>query len=340
MWGKLPGKPMTKSDNLICMSFDDAYLFPALIALNSLQRVAPNLYSIVVINLDNSLNHRSIKMINDWGFANTISIDIKSIQVGKQNLKVDSRISRAAYGRIFSIQHIDSTFLYLDADIFAREDWISIFEILKIDNSSTHCLIAVSEENPNFSTSRNVARAISGDKYFNTGVLIVRPSQIDMESFERSVQYCLDNYSNFHFWSHDQDILNYIFSSKVTKIKAAYNQDLWKVFDSTPKILHFSGFFKPWKMSQGALLLFLSLCLLMDLRNLHEERMRLYRSRSVVKYIREMYRVARFMKSHQLGGVGEEVQFNSKPLNIIAIFKHLASPIYIKFSNVFKSSGS
>ena len=156
---------------------------------------------------------------------------------------------------------------------------------------------------------------------------MVRPSRINMEDLEKSINYCLENYSLLHFWAHDQDILNFIFSSNATRIDSSYNQDMWKNFGSTPKLLHFSGFFKPWKMSQGAIVFFTLFSLSIDIWNFRKERMRFYRATSVIRYLKEMNQVARFQRSREFRENGEEIEWKSKSITVVSILRHLASRV-------------
>ena len=235
------------------MCFDDAYILPGLITLKSLKRNSKVKFNLTLINVNSSLNSCNENLVLEWCKLNEVEVEVISVVANSLLFKVDHRIPISSYGRIHAIYILKSPFVYLDSDMLASEDWDLVFVDLERLVQNNRTILASLERNIHGVNSRNMARQLAGEKYFSAAVLGLNPSQINQTLFMSRVFELLGKYGDNFFWAHDQDILNCIFAEELTELNSLFNSNIWNRKTVKPRILHFDGFFKPWKLSTPAL---------------------------------------------------------------------------------------
>ena len=314
--------------NEICMSFDDAYVLPALITLKSLKINAQNNFKVTIINVNSTLSSRFEKIIKNWCSENNIAISLIPVVVDSSQFHVDKRITIAAYGRIFAISVLKKPFIYLDSDILAQKNWDSIFSELESLVLEDGYLLASLGSNAGSSTSRNVARRLAGKNYFESGVLGVNTNLISSIDFMSKVLSLSKKYEENHFWAHDQDLLNSIFLGQATVLSPIYNSNIWKRHDSLPRILHF-GFFKPWKISGIALVSTLGITVIYDFLDVFRKGVKVSRFKGFAQH-KHLERLVRreFRKiSKKDDFMGDNDLDKIKKITLIEITQHLLKTV-------------
>lgn len=167
-------------------------------------------------------------------------------------------LTKAAYYRILLSSVIDATIdkiLYLDCDIIVLGDISELFNI-ELDN---YALAATSDISPYNSSHRMFLQLQMDDNAFCSGFMMVNLKYWR----DNNVQEKLINFSTKKrkvVFLHDQDSLNYVFKNKWFRLPFKWNatplsicpiDNAMKSFDYvesyfTPKIMHYSGYFKPW----------------------------------------------------------------------------------------------
>ena len=314
--------------NSICMSFDDAYLIPALITLKSLKSNAAESFDLTLINMNSSLSLKNESLLSKWCKLNGLRLTIIPVNVKATHFHTDQRISLSAYGRIYAISILNDPFIYLDSDVLGFAKWDSIFIELNSLVLNNNLIFASLESNSQSQTSSNWARRLAGEKYFSSGVLGVNPTQIDSKSFMAKVLELTSRYKENHFWAHDQDLLNYIFCQKVIIASPVYNSNIWKNTNAKPRILHFDGFFKPWKLSGLALVVTLVIAFGYDLRDILRSGSIFLRSRGFINhkiFERTIRSEIRIILGHQSESFfGEDAVFKIKKITTTDLMRHLS----------------
>jgi lipopolysaccharide biosynthesis glycosyltransferase len=310
------------------MSFDDKYIVPALVTLESLRRKTKREFDVYFINLNKMLSKEKEGLLRIWAKEANIKIYYKNITLeeGQFKFRTDSRLPLATYGKIFAITSMDKPFVYLDSDVFPQDNWDCVFDELPTVVTNDCSLGAKFETIPNASTSTNLAIRKAGKKYFNAGVLLVNPSRIKSERTLKSVKILLDDYKANGFWAHDQDLLNSIFLGEVSRIPPEYNQILWSSAQTQPRLVHLEGFYKPWKMSNYVFLMFLLIPLFTDFICLFSKGKVYSRTKIFIDYKRQEIKISDYLKMRlvEQGNSGSDFDTEiRKSISINLIFQHL-----------------
>jgi lipopolysaccharide biosynthesis glycosyltransferase len=310
------------------MSFDDNYIVPAVVTLESLRRKTKRRFEVYFINLDKMLSKEKEELLRIWAKEAKIKIYFKDIQLDEEkfNFKTDSRLSLATYGKIFAISSMDKPFVYLDSDIYPQDDWDCVFDELSKVIANDFPLGAKFETIPNASTSTNLAIRQAGYQYFNAGVLLVNPSRINSQRTIKAAKKLLDNYEANGFWSYDQDLLNSIFLGEVLHLPLKYNQNLWISAQSQPRLVHVEGFYKPWKMSKYVFSVFLLIPIFTDFFCLFTKGKVYSRTKIFIDYKRQENKTSNYLNVKLVGQRNSGSEFDTgirKTLTINLIFQNL-----------------
>lgn len=322
----------------ICMSFDDAYVLPALITLKSLKSNSTIVFNLTLINMNSTLSTSSEHLVSNWCSRNNIILTIIPVNVESSQIHVDERITIASYGRIYAISSLKKPFIYLDSDVLALRNWDSIFLELNSLVLGEKTILASLEPNIRRLTTSNMARRLTQDEYFNSGVLGINPKLIDSTGLIVKVMSLTKKYEEYNLWAHDQDLLNIIFMGEVVALSSVYNTNIWRKTESKPCILHFDGFFKPWKISGLALVGTLIIAALFDLRDIGNHGPRFFRFRGFIRHkLTEKFVRAELKEIFTVDG--KEVNYKNyltkfKRLTITDLVQHL----FMRFTGSTKAT--
>ena len=150
------------------------------------------------------------------------------------------------------LSHLDLV-IYLDADlIFNRVD-ISVLVNAIDSDPQQHPISAVVDDlfsKQNSGVKELEMLGIPASQYFNSGLLGLRPQQIDLDLIQALQQFVQHHPNALHI---DQDFLNHTFAKRVHWLPARFNHQVnlvhGRYFDPLDsfdeKILHFTGKTKP-----------------------------------------------------------------------------------------------
>ena len=240
---------------------DKNYNIQALTSINSLLERIDKKVSIHIIHDEpDTLN---LNLLNNSNKATITKYYINLENYDFPNLK-GAHVSKATYFRLFISDLLpkDLEFIiYIDADIVCLNNPINEFleTISKIRNSN-YKLSAKTEHYKSNETLDKLSSFnllnLSGNKYFNAGVLVVDYQYWLKEDVEtKLINILKEYYDKINFW--DQDILNKFFDGKYIELSnicnfdfGIYNNDK---FDNQYIIenilfLHFNGKGKPWSI--------------------------------------------------------------------------------------------
>lgn len=242
----------------IATAADSAYFVPVYVMLLSLFK-NNKAYSFNVFLLTNSFTTGQKKALQELCADHSSNISFLAIDtVTIDKYGISAYLSRATYYRFYLPALLPkdvNTVLYLDGDIIVTDD---ISELFNTDISGK-ALAAIKEVLP-FNISR-LSIPAHGD-YFNAGVLLINLSAWRENHYHEQLIRNVEQ-NPLRYIIHDQDALNELFYDKVRYIDPVWNQQtpvyqldrkaLEKRYNSDvtellahPKIVHFTGQYKPW----------------------------------------------------------------------------------------------
>jgi lipopolysaccharide biosynthesis glycosyltransferase len=239
--------------NAVCVFCDDAY-FPVADILCRQLAAEPGRNFDIVLFLES--RREPEPPAGGWPFQ-VRCIDMEGL-IPKAS-QFSTRISRAAYNRLFMGQLLDAHYkraLYLDCDIAI---WGPVSPLFELDLGGAP-LAAVQDCNfvkqPTAALQQRWCAYLAsveigeGRHYFNSGVLLA-----DLDAWRaRDMQALMAGYMARHgarMTGMDQDTLNFIFQGEWAELSPRWNfQLLWSGFGLEPlidaRVFHYVDNFKPW----------------------------------------------------------------------------------------------
>ncbi len=241
--------------------FDTNYNIQGLISMTSLLNNLDSKINIFIIHNDPDSIKKNIESIKSNKHLNNIEIfQYSNPGIELPNLS-NSHVSEATYYRLFIQNYLPAELkelVYVDADIICFSNPIEqitfAFEDMKKENKPIAALTEYQKENE---TSTHFERLkLSGNKYFNAGVMLIDYQQWREDNLQKSfIELLKKHHEKIKFW--DQDILNAYFDSNFYELNEFLNYKVNlnnKNYSETflqnelEKIifLHYAGSFKPW----------------------------------------------------------------------------------------------
>ena len=232
----------------VVFAFDDAYVVPALVAMYSARSSSSKDLSFLVAIEENSLQHSSMELIQDFCDHVGISLSFVSVSVPR-SLYTSGHITRSAYLRLFLPMHLKTPFLYLDADLILSKGWDKLLDIP--GNYSEFGVYGVVDIGASGLLDSNQAKIVSRGRYINSGVLVVIPQRLEID-YQEKVFSAIEEYSKLGFQWHDQCVLNFVMEGRVGLISKDYNSQFPKdsLMMLKRPVLHFTGSQKPWNATK------------------------------------------------------------------------------------------
>lgn len=230
---------------IVAVSFDDNYLFPFLLLAYSISKNSTIVPQIYCANVNDSLSQKNQKTAK--AFCSLIGLEMKIYEATiPQNVQTDSRVSIAAYGRLWLADNLSENFVYIDTDSLVLPGWEKIFEFLTLlDND------------------RSLLFAAMPDHEISPQFLPIVPGNIDLLSFHSSVlvinkrnwseHFSIQNnmpwqmialmHGTLKFKQHDQSVLSYAAQGKFLHLPLDF-VDFATKYTYSQKIVT-SGVWKP-----------------------------------------------------------------------------------------------
>ena len=261
---------MSNQINIVFAS-DDNYAQHIAVVIASIMAKTKEEVCFYVIN-DNISKNKIEKLKNT---ADTFKAQIEFITVSEDkfiNVYLSGHVSKAAYFRLALADILPNDIekvIYLDVDLLVFDD---INKLWQIDLKNLP-LAAVPDYGIMASVrlckqKKQVIGLPVGEKYFNSGVLVVNLKEWRKEDYTKQI---LEIINNNQFPHHDQDALNKLFMHKWKELELRWNviPPIYYLFNkvvfnkklrnsalkakSDIAILHYAGSYKPWqfKMYNG-----------------------------------------------------------------------------------------
>ena len=144
-----------------------------------------------------------------------------------------------------------SKVLYLDCDITIVNDIANLYNHNLKNNLVGAIVDNVVTSNDIFINYAENALGVSGQKYFNSGVLVMNLEEFRKNDIENKFLYLLNNY-NFGTVAPDQDYLNVLCKDKVLYIDKGWDRmpiPDENFDDKNLRLIHYNMYQKPWRYS-------------------------------------------------------------------------------------------
>ena len=223
--------------------------------------------------INDNISKNKIEKIKNTAVAFKAEIKFVSVPEDKfSNVYLSGHVSKAAYFRLALADILPNDIekvIYLDIDLLVFDDIKKLWQI-DLENLPLAAVpdygIMASERL--CKQKQQVIGLPFGEKYFNSGVLIVNLKEWRKENYTKQI---LEIINNNKFPHHDQDALNKLFIHKWKEIELRWNviPPVFYLFNkvmfnkkmrnsaleakSNIAILHYAGSYKPWqfKMYNG-----------------------------------------------------------------------------------------
>lgn len=166
-----------------------------------------------------------------------------------------AHVSEATYYRFFIEEHLPKNIknlIYLDADILTVNNPIDLINKQFDKMNKSEFFISVRSENETENENLN----LSNSKYFNAGVMFINYENWLKNNMLNELQEITRlREEDLVFW--DQDVLNIFFDGKYIELSKFLNYKLEPSYkkintgkdnDTSIKLIHYSGKFKPWSL--------------------------------------------------------------------------------------------
>lgn len=234
---------------------DDNYIPCLAVAIHSLEKHAnaENNYRLIILNSEMSEGGKA--EIKEFEKEN-IKIDFKDISSIEDNFKDELKLrlrdyySSAIYYRLF----IPSLFpeyhkaIYIDSDIVLLDDIANLYNIDLEGNMIGAVPDGVVHDSKELQRYVEVNDGVDGDKYFNSGVLLIDLDKFREEKVEERFINVLTKY-NCDTVAPDQDYLNILCKGKVKYLPISWDKmpDYCEHLDESEiHLIHYNMFRKPW----------------------------------------------------------------------------------------------
>ena len=251
----------------IVFASDDNYAQHIAVVIASIMAKTKEKVCFYVIN--DNISKDKIEKLRDTAVTFKTKIEFISVPEDKfSNVYLSGHVSKAAYFRLALADILPNDIekvIYLDVDLLVYDD---IKKMWQIDLKNLP-LAAVPDygimASPRLCKQKaDVIGLPVGEKYFNSGVLVVNLKEWRKEDYTKQI---LEIINNNQFPHHDQDALNKLFMHKWQALDLRWNiiPPVFNLFSKillntnfrknaikarkNPGIIHYAGRYKPWEFT-------------------------------------------------------------------------------------------
>jgi len=236
---------------IIAMSIDDNYVWPLLSLIYSLWKNADTEFEICIANVNGTLsinNQEVIKSVID-----KMQIPNRIVEaLIPSDVKTDSRISIASYGRLWMADNLKEDFIYLDADSLAFSGWQEIFKGIQELKSHPNYLLGALAAKTNRGLNWSSEHAETRQLCFHATCLIISWEnwQTNTKKYGQESWHSVAKRSHeLNLLAHDQDILQFMAQGDFLHIREGLFE--LPIRPTRPaSIISSSSWIKPWSIRE------------------------------------------------------------------------------------------
>ena len=240
---------MQKDDSsVVVYSIDSDYIWSFLISMYSANYHAVKTISFKLALSVGSCKPHEIQLIENFALHFKIDLEILTLP-NFPELNILNHVSKTAYNKFLIPQFLNCNYLWMDSDTLCCRGWDNVFAAGNFNenfvNARFEPLIFENTKN------KNQAKNVSGDRYFNSGVMLINPIQFRRNSVLLNWHNVAIRGRELGFELNDQDVWNYLLCGEVDELPVKFNY-FADGRDSSEEalIIHFLGKRKPWHFSK------------------------------------------------------------------------------------------
>jgi len=231
----------------IGVGFDDNYLYPFLLLAYSISQNSQSLPKICIANVNGTLSEDSCRLIEK--FASYLNLEIKVFEASvPDNVRTSSRVSIAAYGRLWLADNLSENFVYIDTDSLVLPGWEEIFDYADLLDQNRELLLGAMPALENRTPPWPIAIGDTTQYRFHSGILIINHKNWT-EHFSKKENLPWQKIASMHeelqFVGHDQPVLQYAAQGKYLHLPPDL-VNLATKYTQTTKVLTSGVWKKPW----------------------------------------------------------------------------------------------
>lgn len=236
---------------VIASAIDDNYVLPLLLMAHSAIKNSSDNFKFVVGYSKSSLSETNRQFLSDVLHKLGMDFEFKEIIIDVESVYEDY-LTEITYARLYFADSLESSFLWVDADIVLRDGWDEMFQIGS-RKSDSYVLVGsrdpITQNRKELSETNNAALKIAGNDYINTGFIYVDVLAWRKFGFNQNWKNLQSRYKSLGFQFQDQCVLNHLLFGHILLVGNQFNQlvkEGVEIHSELPKVLHFSGGDKPW----------------------------------------------------------------------------------------------
>ena len=239
-------------DKNIAVAFDDNYIFPFLLLAFSISKNSTEIPHIYIANVNDTLSQENKKIIERFTSFLHLTVTILDARM-PSFLSVDSRISIAAYGRLWLADHLTEDFVYIDTDSLVLPGWESVFNFHHVLEENIDLLLAAIPVLENKTPPWPIPEGDLTHYRFHSGVLVINHKNWSNHFGNRenlSWEKIALRYEELGLKSHDQSVLQFAAQGKFFHLPFEFCVFATKYINSA-KIITSGNWRKPWTVLQS-----------------------------------------------------------------------------------------
>ena len=239
-----------KKEIPVFFAADENYLPFLDVCLRSVKEKASKKYNYKIYVLNSGVSGRSaerIMKLDDAGFSISFVDVSERLQEVSKFFQLRDYYTSAIYYRLFIVglfPQYDKA-LYLDCDTVMLGDVSELYNYELGNNLIGAVADSAVAAVPEFQKYTKQVLGIDGNKYFNSGVILMNLKQFRAENFYENFYKLLKSYR--FVVAPDQDCLNLLCKNKVKYLSDTWNRmPIHGQCKDVPKLIHYNLTMKPW----------------------------------------------------------------------------------------------
>jgi hypothetical protein len=240
-----------RDKKVVALSIDDNYVWPLLSLCYSLWTNSDEGFIVCIANVNGTLSSMNQELIESVLKTMRLPFRIVEAQI-PPDVKTDSRISIAAYGRLWMADNLKEDFIYLDADSLAFEGWQEIFELIPRLKSNPKYLLGASPAKSNKGLNWESEYVNTRLLAFHSTCLIISQKnwKTNTKKFGKNSWYAVARRANeLNLLAHDQDTLQFMAQGDFLHVPEAIFELPFRP-STRARIISAGSWTKPWTVRE------------------------------------------------------------------------------------------
>jgi lipopolysaccharide biosynthesis glycosyltransferase len=249
----------SEGKNVVGVGFDDNYLYPFLLLAFSISQNSLIIPKICIANVNETLSKKSCQILKKFTSFLELEIEIFEASV-PSNVRTSSRVSIAAYGRLWLADNLSENFVYIDTDSLVLPGWEEIFNYADLLDQNRELLVGAMPALENQTPPWPIKFGDTTQYRFHSSILVINHRNWT-EHFSNSENLPWQKIASMHeelqFVGHDQPVLQYAAQGKYLHLPPDFVNFATK-YTQTTKVVTSGVWKKPWTVSRDQFFKYIS----------------------------------------------------------------------------------